>query len=86
MAPITTPTSEELERLPWLLADDLILDHDVAPPCQRPGQPGEWWADQHMYCTGGAHIAPGAVVICACACHPDEAVFIKPMPIREASR
>jgi hypothetical protein len=53
----------------------------VLPPCARPGNPGDWWTEPHVSCTGSEHVNDpvlGIVEIkCACPqCHgnkkPDE--------------
>ncbi len=75
------PTSVELERLPWLQINDQVLGETQLPPCRRAGGAGDWWREQHRYCTGGEHRGPGLVVICSCECHVGREHLILPSPV-----
>lgn len=41
----------------------------VLAPCLREGAEGDWWREQHTYCTGGHHIGAGEYVRCTCPHH-----------------
>lgn len=41
----------------------------VLGPCCRDGKDGDWWKEQHKYCTGSHHLPGGDYVTCTCECH-----------------
>ena len=57
------------------MSDDVPVPHPrVLPPCARPGNPGDWWTEPHVSCTGSEHVNDpvlGIVEIkCSCPqCH-----------------
>lgn len=47
---------------------------ELLEPCARPGAAGDWWTEQHRFCTGSEHREQGApAVICSCDCHKQRA-------------
>lgn len=75
----SSPTQEELDRLPYLSPEQRIYGRFVLPPCKQTT--GPWWDRQHDYCTGGHHLGPGILYVCSCDCHVGEQVLIKPRPL-----
>lgn len=48
-----------------------LLGFCTLGPCTREGDPeiGDWWREQHTYCTGSHHLGPGEIMLCDCTCH-----------------
>lgn len=66
----------------YLGEDEVEVGRFVLGPCERLGTEGDWWGEQHAYCTGSHHTGPGAYILCICECHvgrEDQIVFPSPI-------
>jgi len=55
------------------------MDKEIASitlaPCCRPGKEGDWWKEQHIYCTGYHHLNTQEYVKCNCPCHKEKNII-----------
>lgn len=70
------------QRPAYLQPEEIEVGRARLDACSRPGQEGDWWREQHGFCTGSRHVAPGQFVLCVCSCHvgrEDNLVFPSPI-------
>lgn len=46
---------------------------ELLEACARPGAAGDWWTEQHRFCTGSEDLPGKPHTICSCDCHKPSA-------------
>jgi hypothetical protein len=52
------------------------LGRTTLAPCCREGKEGDWWKEQHKYCTGSHSLDSENYVTCDCDCHKQSTIIL----------